>query len=135
MKRKGSTIEHSAQRNQELKSLFNKYFCEGVDTGGLEIYNMIVKSPASRFWVSEDRATDVIGRMRRGLQIKSMYEERQRMYQEIYSRYLQKSMEQPERPMSHIVFEVVNSPAPEFYLSPRTAGRIISEMRRGAWRR
>lgn len=130
MKHKGSAIEHTGERNRELRRLFSKYYSEGHNPGDDGFYERIVKSPASRFWVSENRATEVVSAMRRGRGIGNMYGEKQRMYREIYRRAMILHASQPALPLTRIVFEVVNSPAPEFYLSPRTAWRIIGEMRR-----
>jgi len=130
MKHQGSKIQHNDVRDKELRRLFSKYFNEGLNPGDIRFYQQIVKTPASRFWVSEDRAAEVISKMLRGEDIGNMYKEKQRMYREILRRTEEKLATEGARPIYHVVFEVVNSPAPEFYMSPATANKIISNMRR-----
>lgn len=130
MKHQGNTIQHTPRRDSELRRLFSELYTAGHNPTLPDFYRRMVKSPASRFWVSEDRATEVIAKMLKGENISRMYREKQRMYREIYSRAIEKIRRDSRRPLTHIVFEIVNSPAPEFYMSPYTAEKIINRLRR-----
>jgi hypothetical protein len=66
----------------------------------------------------------------RGEDLSGMNEERRRMYSEIYRRVRAALQKDPERCIYHLVFEVVNSPAPEFYLTADSAKILIYAARR-----
>lgn len=100
---------------------------EGVPLGGL--YAMAAQSPCSRFWVSEKRAAEVISRMMRGedTDVKSL-PLRNKMYRELLRRVQEWQAQNPGHPLTDAVFAAVNSPAPEFYVTPESAKVIISRI-------
>lgn len=54
------------------------------------------------------------------------------MFQEIYRRYLLARQAGPDRDTFDIVSDIVNQPAPQFYLTPRTIGEIFYRIKRAA---
>lgn len=95
-----------------------------------EFYTRVVKSPCSRFWVSEMRAAVVISLMLRGKCPDDMLPEKRRMYEAIYSRVTEIMKGREDMCLSHAVEEAVWSPAPEFYMAPETARKVIRRMQR-----
>ena len=56
--------------------------------------------------------------------------EKRDMYDEIFARVKELRISHPEAPLQLLVFIVVNSPAPRFYLSASQAKSIINRVRR-----
>lgn len=125
MKRKGCKSDFSEERDRELR---RAYFSQGVYNTSDEIMQKTVKTPASRFWVDPERARDVISRMEKDPHaLEGMFPERQRMYRELYSRYRSHRRRNPGSTKIDCVSMAVYSGAPEFFLSPKTARRMIYE--------
>lgn len=123
MKKKNSLLEFTLQRSQLLVQAFRKAWKESDGTPNvLQLSHKVVLMPAPRFWVSEERATEVISTwLRQGEEfaLEGMREVKKRMFREIMRRV------QPRlsagRPLYHVVSEVVNEPAPEQFMTPGNA--------------
>lgn len=94
------------------------------------IYRDIVNKPASRFYVSEERAAIVVGAMMRGVSIDSMIPNKREMFTEIFRRAMDIRKEHPNMPILEVVSQVVRQPAPKFYLTPGSAKAIIFKAKR-----
>lgn len=132
MKKKGSTSDFATQRDKELYAAFRDILCNSRGVALADMFGMAAKRPASRFWVSEERAAQVVSWMLRGAsqeKIESMVAQRRAMFEEIYRRVRALMADDPSLCMTHAVNEVVASPAPEFYLSPKSARVIIYRIR------
>lgn len=129
MKRPGSTSDFMATRNRELLQTLRQLIVTTRDVPMSRLYAMAAQSPCSRFWVSEKRACEVISRMLRGedTEVDSL-PLRNRMYREIFNRVCKWQSENPGHPLTDAVFAAVNSPAPEFYVTPDSAKVIISRI-------
>lgn len=131
MKRPGSTSDFIEHRNREL----HKSFLSVLRTESMPLrlmFGAAASRPAPRFWVSERRAADVIGRMMRGLPDEGMLPKRREMFEEILRRVRAKMEADPSMCMTAAVAETVNEPAPEFYMTPESARSVIYRMRRRA---
>ena len=126
MKKPGSVIEFTARRNSELYRAFIGLLSEGASQSIVELYSLAPQQPCSRFWVSEERAGDVIGALLAGKTFPDMLPMRKKMYDEILTRVRELLRANPGMPVCRAVFQVVNSSAPEFYLTPASARTIIS---------
>lgn len=132
MKHQGCILEFTEQRNNELlrayrKALSGKSF---IDIG--EISEIIVNSPCSRFWVSEERAMMVISAINRDIPIlDTMRPLKREMFEELHTRVMEMKRKSPKMSMPEIVMAVVNSPAPKFYMRPRCAMEIIYKIKNG----
>lgn len=123
MKRKGCRSDFNQDRDRELRRAF---FSQGVYSTSDEVMRKTVKTPASRFWVDPERARDVLSRMEKDPQaLSGMKPERRRMYKELFSRYIGHRRKYPLRPKIDCVSMAVYSIAPEFFISPNTARRMI----------
>lgn len=126
MKKKGSQSDFIEVRDAELHSRFMDLLRSERGKSLGELYGAAARCKASRFWVSPERAADVLSGMERGVKdMERMYPERRRMYEELSRRVADKRAESPERPMMHIVEEVVEQEAPEFYITEKSAKVII----------
>lgn len=133
MKKTGSTSDFSKQRDKELYARFLDLLRSPGETPLRDLFGMAASKPASRFWVSERRAADVIGAMLSGkgeATREKMYPKRREMYDELLRRVKALMLERPGLCMTHAVDEAVNSEAPEFYMTPESARCIIYRIRR-----
>lgn len=121
MKHHGNVVDFTPQRNKELMRNFRKAYSCYPYNGIHNLFERAASLPCSRFWVSEERALLVISQMLKGRPILDvMVPVRREMFQEIFNRTVAMMENQPDRPLSDIVFEVVNSPAPKIYLTPNS---------------
>lgn len=136
MKKPGCKIDYAAARGEEVKRAFRKAWeCAASMVSGYQpdvehVAAVAVKFPASRFFVSEERAAAVVSQMIRGEgATDGMRESKRRMYGELLRRVNQLRAKQPNAPLVDLVASVIYEPAPEFYIEPATALFIISRMR------
>lgn len=129
MKHKGSVAEFGRQRNRELLSNFKSVIGSQVSIDLDAAFREVVSMPASRFWVSEPRASIVVNDMMRGVSISGMNPEKRDMFREIFRR-VELIRRDEKVSVSEAVFRVVNSEAPRFYLTPGTARVIIYRLRK-----
>ena len=136
MKSPGSILEFTHDRNRELMSAFRKAIADRPFIDITEVSEAIVNMPCSRFWVSEERAMVVVTAMLKGKPIlAAMRPTKREMFQEIYNRVLRLRASRPDAPISILVSQVVNSPAPKFYMRPRCAMEIIYKIKKGFYKK
>ena len=124
MKKKGNTSDYTDERNAELR---NAFFSQLGYSTTSEALKRSVKTPSSRFWVDPDRARDMISRIEKDPDsTQKMYPQRRRMYEALYRRYREMSRQFPGRSKIQTVTMAVYSQAPEFFLTPSAARRILS---------
>lgn len=126
-----TSFEYRDDRSRNLLEVFNRLFSSTADARMDDVLDQAVNHPASRFWVSEERALRVIrAMMRKGLPPKCNQLKRA-MYEEIYRRVELLSASHPEWSLQRLVWEVVHQEAPSFYLSVSSAHAIVvAEKRR-----
>lgn len=95
-----------------------------------EIYRRVVDMPSKRFWVSEERATIVVGNIIKGDKLEKMRPTKREMYFEIYKRVCELKKTRPTASIYDLVFDVLSGPAPKFYLTPGSAKVIISKIKK-----
>lgn len=136
MKKKGCKVDYARERGEEVKRAFRKAWeCTASMVKGYQpdvehVAALAVKFPASRFYVSEERAAAVVSQLMRGLPATDgMREPKRRMYVELLRRVSLHRAKRPEAPLVELVASVIYEPAPEFYMEPATALFIMSRMR------
>lgn len=92
-----------------------------------KIYKAVAKSPCKRFWISEKRALEVITSMLKGDTISYMSVNKQLMFYEIFRRVVRRM---GEGDLKTIVEDVVQSPAPCFFMTPGTVKVLIHKHRK-----
>lgn len=136
MKSFGSVLAFTRERNAALL----KACREQVDAVGYvrlnEIVEKIVNSPSPRFWVSEERAAAVVSAIMRGKPIlETMRRSKREMFEEIHRRVVALKEVHPDWHLCQLVFEVVNSPAPKFYMEASSAQERLFKIRNGWYER
>lgn len=131
MKKIGSVCEFINDRNRELVSAYFESIRRLKSTEEQCCFRAAASSPASRFWVSERRATEVINKMMRGESIAKMSGTKRKMFVELFRRVREYIDTHPGSSVPDATFAAVNSPAPEFYLTPGSARVIIYNSMRG----
>ncbi len=117
MKSFGSVLAFTRKRNAALLKAYREQI---TSTGYIrlsEIGERIVNSPSPRFWVSEERAAVVVSAIMRGKPVlDSMRPSKREMFEEIHRRVVALKEAHPDWQLCQLVSEVVNSPAPKFYM-------------------
>lgn len=132
MKSLGSVLAFTNERNDALL----KAYLEQIDKVGFirlcDIGQNIVNSPAPRFWVSEERAAIVVSAIMRGKPVlDTMRPSKREMFMEIHRRVVELKKKHPDWQLCQLVFKVVNSPAPKFYMEPSSALERLFKIRNG----
>jgi len=136
MKHPGNTSYFTQMRNQELMRAFRLVLAQKKYFDVKKDFALVVELPCSRFWVSEERATAVISAMLRGQPIlDTMRPTKREMFLEIFRRVKEKQQELPDIPLCDIVFLVVISPAPKFYMNPKHASDTVYKIKRGHFKK
>lgn len=131
MKYFGSILDFTKQRNADLMRVYRDRLAEASIIVMPVIFQLVADSPASRFWVSEERAAIVISAMAAGKPMPRMRSNKREMFEEIYRRYLLMREDYPDKSVYELVTKIVNQPAPKFYLTPRTVGEFIYRIKNG----
>lgn len=136
MKYKGSRCEIAEERDAELLRAY-KSIIEVRDKISLsEVVHTLAQTSCSRFFVSEERAYNVICNMLRNTSsISHMIPLRKEMYQEIFHRFVQYQEEHPSLTRKECVWRVCHQPAPKFYLTPKSIVTILHRVRKEAKKR
>ena len=130
MKPRGSHYEYEDQRNDNLMEVYHEIIVKANHVRMPDVYEQVANSPSRRFWVSEERATIVVSSMMRGDSLDRMRPLKREMYNEIYRRAMALRDKSPKMPISQLVAQVVEQPAPKFYLTPGSAKVLICKIRK-----
>lgn len=132
MKYFGSNIKFVHERNADIMRAYRSKMREAAVIRPPEIFRQVAESPASRFWVSEERAAIVISAMESGKPLPAnMIPTKREMFTEIFRRYRLLRAQKPQSTIIELVTIVVHQPAPKFYFTPRTIGEFIFRIRNG----
>lgn len=135
MKSFGSVLSFTRERNAALLKAYREQVAAAGFVRLEEIGKRIVNSPAPRFWVSEERAAAVVSAITRGQPVlDTMRPTKREMFEEIYRRVTELKKRHPEQHLYQIVFTVVNSPAPKFYMEVSSALERLFKIRKERYR-
>lgn len=135
MKHFGNTFECEQERDEDFMRAYRSQISNCSMICLADVFNNVVNMPSKRFWVSEERASIVIASMFRGNDLSTMRETKREMFNEIHRRVLLLKKEFPNMTMVDVVSEVVNQPAPKFYLTPSSARVIYYRIRKKYFKR
>lgn len=127
----GSILDFTGQRNNDLMRAYREQLVKARFIVMPEIFELVAESPASRFWVSEERAAIVVAKMLAGKPLPRMRSNKREMFDEIFRRFLLMREQYPQKSIYTLVTKIVNQPAPKFYLTPRTVGEFIYRIKNG----
>lgn len=126
MRKTGSEFEFKKERDNAMVETFRRLVSQCAGIRIPELMQRVVTEPCARFWVSEERATIVVGAMLRGREVtRSMGSGKRRMFAEIFRRVSALRANDGGAPLVRLVRQVICSPAPEYYMSPRSAQNVI----------
>lgn len=131
MRKTGAKFEFKTERDNAMAESYRRIMSQSAGISIPQMLERLVKEPCARFWVSEERATVVVSSMLRGCAATGMSSVKKRMFGEIYRRVTALMAEFPGTPLVRLVRDVIGSPAPEFYISPRSAYNILCNMKGG----
>lgn len=129
MKHTGSYFEYEKDRNCDLMRAFRTVMAHRNGRPMKDVYERIVEMPSKRFWVSEQRATNVVSLIIKGNDLDDMRPNKRAMFKEIHKRVMDLKKTRPNDSIYSLTFDVVNSQAPRFYLTPDSAHMIILKIK------
>ena len=124
-------MDFTRQRNRDILRAYREQLAKASYIVMPEIFQRVADSPASRFWVSEERAAVEVSRMLVGKPFSRMRRNKREMFEEIFSRFLVLREQYPDKSVYELTSIVVNQPAPKFYLTARTVGEFIYRIKNG----
>lgn len=130
MKHKGSRCDFTKERDADILRAYKEVISVRDNIGLLEIERRLLQSPSKRFWVSVDRAYNVILSMLNGKSISNMNSQKREMFQEIFRRFKIYSKEHPSLTKMDVIWHVCNQEAPSFYLTPKSMHVILHRVRK-----
>lgn len=128
---KGNRNPYIDQRDHELYRAFCKAKEKMLkERGRISLSDAVDaarKSPASRYFVSEQRASIVLRHiMNNRAPLETMTETKNRLFRHLYVKYKALKSENPEATHEELVVMACASPAQEFYITHKTAIEILS---------
>jgi hypothetical protein len=127
----------SRQRDEDLMRAYHQKMDEAMKSEGrfnkMDIITRAVNSPASRYWISLERACLVIYKLKRGEPITGAKNNSRRLYESIYQKYLQAERQYPDTPVKHLIANIIEQPAPCFALTAQSASLLINKIRKKQW--
>ena len=125
-------LDYKDCRDDELYRQFLRIFkiTRGAKTA--YIYNAVIKSTASQFFIGEEKAIRNLKKLVNGKMDISRKVKRQ-MYSDLMEKVVKVQQEKPGISFSEAVREAIYTEAPQFYISPRLARKIISQKRKEAF--
>ena len=128
--KKGRFFEYRDERNADLLCVFRECVMNSpADESMEEVYQRMVNSKSTRFWVSEEQASKVVSYMMKGNKIDYMSDNKRKMFEEIYIRVMKMREENPNIRLFRLVEIIVSQEAPCFYMTSGSAKVIISQIK------
>lgn len=124
-------MEFVDARNEEIMQAYHRIVSSVPFIIRSDVMQLVADSPASRFWVSEERAAFVVKAMLAGRPLPRMRDTKREMFNEIFRRFLLEREKCPDASVPELISIVIHQPAPKFYLTPRTVGEFIHRIKKG----
>ena len=130
MKHFGNGFEYADERNDDIMRAYTQELaaCDRIYLP--QVFDRVVNMPSRRFWVSAERAAIVVSSMMRGDTLMNMRPTKREMFREIYRRVMLLKEQHPEMSLYELAFNVVQEPAPKFYLTAGSAKVIIYRIKK-----
>lgn len=93
-----------------------------------EVLELTIKSPAKRYYTSSRGVCTHINKIRSGEEVSLSYE-RERLINDILPKVEAEEARHPDKILRHIVEDILDSPAPEFYIKVSSAKIILHHIR------
>lgn len=126
--RNSTSIEMA--KHEAIKEFFFKLKKEKPEITIREAADIIVKSPAPRFFCNYENALRMVSLLNRGKELPITNENKVAMYKDIYKIWSEKDVDNAHKLDKRAKYidtlpEILNSPAPSFYLSKETIIGLI----------
>lgn len=129
-------------RDRDLYLAFRKALVERGFNSMRDAARHVCSSPAPRFYIEPKRASDLVGLILANVSLINLNDSSRRMAWQLYRNYQAWVKEHPDSHLSRerIIEILVDEPAPEFYVGPQMARKIIYKERKkarakwGKWR-
>lgn len=135
MGKQGSEFEFKQERDNDLINVYRLAMKSAKYPVNLtEVLTHVVNSPSKRFWVSSERASNVISEMYAGKDLSGMKLNKRLMFREIF-RIVKQMKDLPQYRncrLSELVSTAIEQPAPRFYITPESAKIIIHHIKKRA---
>lgn len=114
------------ERNENIMRVYRRVLAQAEYPLDMDaVYKAVSEAPADRFYVTAERAMNVLSRIDEGDPLSSMVEGRRQMYLEIHRRVAHLQGRHREWPRLKAVITAITSPAPRFYLEASSLKIII----------
>ena len=126
------TLDYQESRDREFCDTF--YYTLNL-CGGIMcdyIYQAAIQSPSKRFYIGNEKAITNLLNIKKGKRITSC-PIKQKMYIDLYKKACEIQAGDDRISFSEAVRRAIRSPAPQFYISVRTARHIIAMRRKDAF--
>lgn len=132
MKKSGAIIDYAHARNLDLLRAYRAALARARFIAMPDIFAAVAASPASRFYVSEERAAEVVALIAAGRPPRRMRPNKREMFSEIHRRVASLQSADHSLSLRDAVAKVIYQPAPKFYLTPRTVGEFIYRFKKSS---
>ena len=122
------TLDYQESRDREFCDTF--YYT--LNLCGDYIYQAAIQSPSKRFYIGNEKAITNLLNIKKGKRITSC-PIKQKMYIDLYKKACEIQAGDDRISFSEAVRRAIRSPAPQFYISVRTARHIIAMRRKDAF--
>ena len=121
--------ELKRQRDRALYSVYVDGLEHGRFASMREAGRYASKHPAPRFFIEAEKASILVGRIMAKVSLINLNSNSRRLVWQLYYRYRQYLSEHPGCKLSRerVLEEIVMEPAPEFYLEPQRARKILQK--------
>ncbi len=117
-------VSETEDRNLDLLNVFRCELAKAEYPFLLtDVLQNTVSHPARRFYISARRAKEMILDIRAGKDV-TMSSNKKKMIDEIMQR-LEERENESDKPILHLLEQILDEPAPEFYLKPTSAKVIL----------
>ena len=130
MRQHGSCSDYINDRNKALLKAYREIMSSPEVIHWKVVIRRVVDSPSPRFWVSEEQAKNIIDKMMAGREPNIRTATKKEMFELILKRVQELRMDNPGMSVKDAVYKVVNSPAPKFYLTEKSAYVIIQRAKK-----
>ncbi len=126
MKKKNSISDFDREKRAFLLRNFREAIARQSVIDKNKAFHITAQSPTPRFWVSETRAAEVVGKLLAGSDpFARMLPEKIEMYREIFDRFMSLRKNRKDASIAELIFEIVNDEAPRSYLTWQTVRSIV----------
>lgn len=110
-------------KGEDVVNALYKAMSENPDKKILDLFDIARKMETPRFYVTFNRARRFVSMLDRGLELPLTFENKKRMYKELHRRLKKKRGD--KKGCYTLLEEIIESPAPEFYMDVETFKQVF----------